>query len=162
MNNINYILESISREMRFGSDYNCTTAANWTHGSLDANECVSGSGEKGILFKSAKVGPAITGSYPNGCQLVIGYWFKKDAVTGNWNVRKSQQNKCDDSLTLNTGTPLVDEGNVNIKNVEFGVTLGDRGYSWATVRLQGYAGTKAKERNDFDIRTGISQRIADL
>jgi prepilin-type N-terminal cleavage/methylation domain-containing protein len=163
MNNINYILESMSREMRFGSNFNCTTSASWSHGGLTALGCSNGSGEKGILFKSAKIGSPIVGSYPNGCQLVIGYWFKQNGGAGGpWSVLKSQQNRCDDSLTLNSGTPLIDEGNVTLTNVEFGVQLGDRGYSWASVRLKGYAGTKATERNDFDIRTGISQRIADL
>lgn len=162
MNNINYILESMSREMRFGSDYNCDTAMTVSPGSgnsLSSKECNSNPGTKAILFHSAKVDP----NDPN-CNLIYAYWFDKlpgGSGTG-WNILKSKQSSCEQQLSKASASSLIDQKNVFISDIKFSVTEGAEGYSWATIRVTGYAGTKEREKNYFDIRTGISQRIKDI
>lgn len=162
MNNINYILESMSREMRFGLNYNCTTGTTVNpgngNGSFSSSDCVLGnSGTKGILFSSAKVDP----NDPN-CNLIYAYWFDRPSGSNSWNILKSKQSRCGDTLSKNNASSLIDQKNVFISDIKFSVTEGAEGYSWATIRVTGYAGTKEREKNYFDIRTGISQRIKDI
>ncbi len=160
MNNINYILESMSREMRFGSNYNCDTAMTVNPGSdnsLSSKECNSNPGTKAILFHSAKTDP----SDPN-CNLIYAYWFDSPSGSNSWNILKSKQSRCGDTLSKNNASSLIDQKNVFISDIKFSVTEGAEGYSWATIRVTGYAGTKEREKNYFDIRTGISQRIKDI
>lgn len=155
-NNINYILESMSREMRVGSTYHCADGAvyNGNGPELSFREC-DGNGDKGILFKSSNVDDG------NSCNLVYGYWFAKDPITSNWSISKSQQNDCSDSIGRNSSLPLVDNNNVTIREVNFDNQPGGNGYSWFSIELKGYAGKKENEKVNFSIRTMISQRIKD-
>lgn len=155
-NNINYILESMSREMRVGSTYHCTNAIVYNQGSagLTFNIC-DGNGDKGILFKSSNVDN-------NGCNLVYGYWFKQDPITSHWSISKSQQTTdCDSAITRESALPLVDDNNVTITDVDYDNQPGSNGYSRFSIELKGYAGKKDNEKVKFSIRTMISQRIKD-
>lgn len=164
MNNVNYVLESISREMRPGSHFHCTEAATVDPGTGNNNmtmkECnINAPSKKGILFKSSKFDPA-----NSNCPLIYAYWFDTDS-NGNWQISKSKQVSCGESLKRDNAIPLIDDPSIVVTDVDFSVNQNGiiyNGYSWATIRLVGYAGTKEKEKNNFDIRTGVSQRIKDL
>ncbi len=156
INNINYILESMSREMRVGSAFHCMNGNvfNGDGNTITFNECnENGAVEKGILFRSSKTDAT-------GCGLVYAYWFKKE--DGFWSIKKSQQSLCTDSLTLNSALPLVDTGNVKIEQVDFSTFRGPFKYARFSIRLRGYSGAKESEKNEFDVRTMISQRIGDI
>ena len=113
INNINYILESISREMRVGSEYYCVDASSYNGGeNLGNKECNAGS--KGVLFKSSKIKAKSGGGE---CNLIYGYWFTNN--NNLWNISKSQQAECGDSLNRDGSLPLVDLGNVTITNVVY-------------------------------------------
>jgi prepilin-type N-terminal cleavage/methylation domain-containing protein len=175
MNNINFILEAITREMRFGSHFNCQNAASYPgNRDLPASECDgngngNGNNEKAIMFRSARVAwDETTGTY---CPLIYAYWFKGTNIGGsvyNWSISKSQQTECDQPISLNSGSvPLVDTNNVKITTAVFSIKKDDGGpgldlYSWASIRLAGYVGDKETEKNYFDVRTGVSQRILDI
>lgn len=150
-NNINYILESISREMRVGSNFHCIDAPAYNdNGTLGYRACNEGS--KGILFYSSKTAPEAGGGV---CNLIIGYWFE------NNNISKSQQTACGLPVTQDDSLQLVDTGNVTITDIDFLNTSGVNNYSRFDIRLVGYSGAKEKERTYFDVRTSVSQRIAD-
>ncbi len=156
-NNINYILESMSREMRVGSTYHCANGAVYNGNRLDLafRECDNNSGDKGILFTSSNLDI-------NGCNLVYGYWIKQDPPgNGNWSISKSQQNKCDDPIRMSDSLPLVDNNNVTITGIQFDNQPGSNGYSRFSIQLTGYAGKKENEKVNFSVRTMISQRIKD-
>lgn len=155
-NNINYILESMSRELRVASTYYCTDQVVYNGGSagLVFQEC-NGNGDKGILFRSSNVDN-------NGCNLVYGYWFQKDNATNNWSISKSQQaDDCSSSVRRDEALPLVDNNNVTISNVQFDNQIGAGGYSLFSIELSGYAGKKDNEKVNFSVRTMVSQRIKD-
>lgn len=156
MNNVNYILESFSREMRFGSSFNCTTDPNFSGESLSVSGCNSGQGNKGILFKSTKTAPRGDGTF---CPLIHAYWFEDNG--SYWDIKKSQQTSCGESISRDSALSLVDAGNVVIESVDFAVITGNLGYSRSFIRLTGHSGIKEKEINDFDIWTQVSQRIRD-
>ena len=154
LNNSNYILESISREMRFAKEYHCIDGNSYNGSdSLGYREC-NDSGDKGILFKMPKMDPTKT------CFLIYGYWF----VTENQKlkVKKSQQTSCGENLSAGSATDMVDIGNVTLNSINFKVSKPAGGeYAFATVELIGYSGSKDNEKSDFDIRTSVSQRIKD-
>jgi prepilin-type N-terminal cleavage/methylation domain-containing protein len=155
INNINYILESMSREMRVGSAYHCMNGNvfNGNSDTLTFRECPGeAASEKGILFRSSKTDAT-------GCGLLYAYWFKKDGDF--WSLSKSQQSACNQSLKISESYPLVDTGNVKIEQVEFSTFRGALNHARFSIRLQGYSGAKENERNFFDVRTLVSQRIAD-
>lgn len=157
MNNINYILESISREMRFGSTFNCRSASSDFSGSdLTARDCNEGEGNKGILFKSVRT--AIDGS-GSICPLIDAYWF--DDKGSYWDVKKSQQTTCGEAISLATASSLIDIRNVSVTDVDFDVYTHSGGHSRAFIRFRGNSGVKANEKSEFDIWTQVSQRMRD-
>jgi len=156
MNNANYILESFSREMRFGSSFNCTTAESFSGENLSASGCNNGNGNKGILFKSAKTASRGNGTF---CPLIYAYWFEDNGTY--WDIKKSQQTSCGESISRNSALSLIDTRNVVITSVDFAVITGNLSYSRSFIRLTGHSGIKEKEINDFDIWTQVSQRIRD-
>jgi len=167
MNNVNYVLESISREMRTGTHFHCLAGNSYAvNGSLVQKECKDdlnkGKGDKAILFESSKTAIPSSG-VGEPCQLIYSYWFKKQNGNPNyWDIRKYQQKNCEDKiLSFGDATPLFDDKSIIVTNADFDIVSGGNNYSWATIRFAGYAGTKEKEKNNFDIRTGVSQRIKD-
>lgn len=155
MNNINYILESISREMRFGSTFSCTSSTIFSGRTLSASVCDSSS--VGVLFKSSKTAVA-SGSV---CPLIYAYWFQQSG--SRWNIKKSQQKICDEAISLSTASVLIDTVNINISvtDVNFKVFTGPLGYSRVLIRLIGQSGIKTNEKSEFDIWTQVSQRMRD-
>lgn len=164
MNNINYALESMSREMRVGSHFTCTTASTFSGSNLDSLPvCPAGVGRKAILFWSSKTAIDASG---NPCPLVIAYWFNDIGSGSNhiWRFSKSQQTSCSgagNSIGFATAAPLTDEKNVKITSFGVRIDRGPLNYSLATINLIGYAGDRPKDQNEFSIKTAVSQRIAD-
>jgi prepilin-type N-terminal cleavage/methylation domain-containing protein len=165
MNNINFALESMSREMRVGTSFHCviSDASNVDGRTLTSQFCDNDNGGitliKGVYFKSSKVDPNNA-----TCPLVYAYWFVRTTVSNPWKLLKAQQTSCNDNISYVSATPIIDDTNVFITDFNLGVSLGVNGinkYSWAAVGIKGYSGTKEKEKNYFDVRTGISQRISD-
>ncbi len=152
MNNINYILESMSREMRFGYKYHCLDGDLYNGGQISFQECGAGD-DKAILFESTKFGPN------NACRLVYAYWFIND--NGKWSINKSQQTACNQSLNRDDSWPMIDPGNVTVTNIDIDVRAGNLGYAMFAIDMTGYSGAKENERSDFRIKTAVSQRIRD-
>lgn len=155
MNNINYILESISREMRFGSAFSCTTSTSFSGRTLSSSVCNSSGGNKGILFKSSRTA-VLSGSV---CPLIHAYWFEQSG--SSWSIKKSQQNVCDETISTGTALSLIDTGNVLVTDVTFQVFTGPLGYSRAFIRFAGESGAKDTEKTTFNIWTQVSQRTRD-
>ena len=161
MNNINYILESISGEMRFsrkfhGVDNGTVYNPGNNNSSLSFNACNLGNNvDKGLVFMT----PKQDASNPN-CYLVNAYWF----VTSNQvkTIKKSQQDSCGQQLSANTATEMIDTNNVTLQTADFTVSRPNPGeYALAWIKLSGYSGFKEKEKNYFDVKTAVSQRIKD-
>jgi type II secretory pathway pseudopilin PulG len=161
MNNINFALESLSREMRFGTNYHCeagkTSFSDVESNGLSYLPCNDTTSSSYVLaFKSTRQAVRADSST---CQLVYAYWFD------NGTIKKDQQTGCDDGISLAGASEIIDSRNVHIDEFSLHVgkpaTLQTNKYSLAIIRIHGYSGTKENEKNIFDIRTGVSQRIAD-
>jgi prepilin-type N-terminal cleavage/methylation domain-containing protein len=177
MNNIGFTLESMSRELRVGSAFHCDAnipmnsySIAGAPSSLSFQPCAvsttmsPGSGQARIItFISSKTAICGAQSY----KLLTAYAFMPDSSGTKWSLQKAQQTACNQTLTSTSFSPVLDEGNVNLTDFRLGVFQGTTesdaaNYNIAYVRLIGYAGTRAKDQNYFDIETSLSERVADF
>jgi prepilin-type N-terminal cleavage/methylation domain-containing protein len=156
INNINFALESMSREMRVGSTYSCNPSgviANGGGNKLNAKSCetpVSGSNWI-IAFSSSK-----RDIRNGGCNLVYAYKF--DGKT----LGKLTQKDCNNvTKTTDDFAPVISP-EVNITDAQIKVFSNDSSrQSYAWFHFKGYTGVKEKNKTYFDIQTSVSQRLSD-
>ena len=165
MTNINYALESISREMRVGSDFTCVSPLGTIYNgyTADVTACSDGftkssppsSGDGVIIaFKSSHV----SGVAPNRCNLISAYSFDKSTTGTAWDIKKATQVNCAVDVMYNTNayTSIIDP---NVIITGFYVKLTSDTYPLATIRLSGYVGARELERTYFNVQTAVSARV---
>ena len=160
MTNINYALESMSREMRVGSNFclnNHKTSFNHGDYGSCSNGTVGSNDNSGtvIAFKSSKV----FGSGSNACNLTYAYSFSPlGSPITSWDFKKAaQSNDCVGALNNNDFTSIIDS---NVIITGYYVNITSATYPLATIRISGYVGAREQERTYFDIQTAVSARIA--
>ncbi|MCL5782023.1 MAG: type II secretion system GspH family protein [Patescibacteria group bacterium] len=161
MNNMNFVTEAMTREMRVGTKYFCDSSDD-SSSSFSFNSGYSPSHNtvkncKAIYFTSANRDPS------NSCNLIYGY----RAVSGGGNplsLVKYQQTQCDKKPQPYS---ILDDSNIKINDIKMTVYKYG-GYLMAKMYLTGYAGPMSadgtilyKDQTDFDIETTASQRISD-
>lgn len=162
MNNINFVLESMSREMRFGSSFYCSGALPGGWSNLDPGGCDMASAPStqpiNLLFLSTRTGKKADNT---PCRLITGYRFRSD--NGKLVMEKGIQRSCGSSIS--SWAPILDDVDVTLTGYQLGVYpmsgANEKNYAWAFVRLKGYAGTREREINNFDVQTAVSERIHD-
>lgn len=147
INNLNFALESMSREIRVGADYYITnnisepidSIDNPTNSKIDFDE-----GSWLIAFSSSKTAPDGEGR----CRLIYAYKYLADTYT----IEKSQQQACGENIQ-NNFQPLV-SSDIKITNTIVSVdgTAQPKVFLW----LKGYSGVRERERTEFSIQTSIS------
>ncbi len=153
ISNLNFAMESMSREMRVGANYNCQSSSLYYPGnSLTAHNCgaldQTQSGAA-IAFISSKRDSG------NTCNLVISYRFRYDSSSATWALEKAQQSACNSPIVEGDYASVIDPG-VMISGYRIQVTGGT--YPLALIRVTGYAGVREKEKTYFDLQTAISSR----
>jgi len=160
MNNINFALESMTREMRVGTNFYCgADSGQLIQQSTLGNAVACPSGANFVAFRSSDLG---TGSSIKTCNLIHVYWFSDPTDSNSYIIKKAQQSDCDETLTFADATSIIDDGNVDLTGYSLKVVPGRNGISWINIGLIGYSGAKLSERNSFDVETGVSQRVADI
>lgn len=179
--NLNFALESMSREMRVGTSYYCQMTGNYAtlnpyipyNGSspMPSQDCADGIGsgvtagsDRLIAFYSSKFDPAIKPP-ATPCPLITVYLItsaypKPDGTGNQWMLEKAQQQKCSDRFVAGMFQPVISP-DITITDFRMGVTPTSQSapYPKAFVRLSGYAGEREKERTYFDVQTAISSRL---
>ncbi len=170
MTNINFALESMSREMRVGSNFYCVGGETTVGSTFTSTGCPTGlrpstsGGTDGpmIAFRSSKVDSSQT----TPCNLIYAYHFVYDG--SRWDILKASQaggNGCTDTLTYNTGSPgsagnfssIIDK---NVIITDYFIKVTSASFPLATIRISGYVGARETERTYFDVQTAISARTA--
>lgn len=160
MNNMNFVTESMMREMRVGTKYYCATSddsasnfgwqSNYTAQSHATDNC------KAIYFTSANR------SSDNNCNLIYGY----RVVSGGNSLmllEKYQQTQCGEKPTP---YPILDDSNIKVNDIKMSVNdFG--GYMLAKMVLSGIAGPMSangdipsRDQTDFNLETIASQRVS--
>lgn len=135
INNLNFALDSISREMRVGSNYSCSGTCdgrpgNWT-----------------LSFQSSKACP----DSPTN-NLVFEYQFNGTTL------RKSEQKRCSDSL--GNFSPMI-SSDIKFDVATVNRVVGANIQSYVQFHFKGSSGLKEKTKTYFDLQTTVSQRLED-
>lgn len=153
--NLNFALESMSREIRMGANYHCEAGFNTYSGSgISGKACDIGNNST-IFFESSKTKTLQSGN--GSCRLVYSYYFSGSAP--NYILKKAQQSNCNDPINNNSFSEVISP-NITITDYKLGVIKGSTdNYPKVFIRISGEAGIKEKEKTFFDVQTSISQRI---
>ncbi len=133
MNNLNYAIESLSRELRTGTGYACVNA------SIDATGNCS---DTAITFESQRGDTANTA----------------DQIVYRYNSTEQSLEKSEDSGS--TYYPVTAK-DVKITSMVFVVTgsqIGDAIPSKVMIAIQGTTGVKEKLKSDFSLQTSVAER----
>jgi len=152
--NLNFALETMSREMRVGAKYDCYDFTDPV-GPESRNTLVScslGDNYQQITFESSKELPygATT------CHPIIAYRFANE-LTRVLTIEKAEQQACGDVLDETKFVPLISLEDVVISDV--GISVTNDQYPLAFIKISGYAGVRERERSDFTVQTAISARL---
>lgn len=144
MNNLNFALENMSRNIRVGSTYHCEVT-NSVPADVDVpKDCSNG----GLLF-AFESSSGDTGTKTD--QIVY-------RINGT-RLEKSEEGGA-------TGTFInITAPEVSIDNFSFyvdGTSLADNMQPRVVITLQGSAGETAKVRTEFNLQTTVSQRVLDI
>ncbi|MDD5165698.1 MAG: prepilin-type N-terminal cleavage/methylation domain-containing protein [Candidatus Pacebacteria bacterium] len=161
VNNVSFILDAISREMRVGTGYKCS----WSDSSmLDSNNLIitGATCDLNAVYESPKdTLISFTSSNTDGTSNLI-YSYLFHTVT-NGSTQKIVIYKGEETATIKGSNvvfnPVTSES-VNITDYKAGIFGGNTSYPYglAFIRIAGYAGIKIKDQSVFDVQTTISQR----
>ncbi len=158
INNINYALESMSRDIRAGTNYYCVST-NFTLGnnaSLPSkNGCQALDKTWVIAFYSSKEKSNGAGGF---CHLVYVYRF------ANETIEKAEQKNCGDPIDNSSFYPIISD-NITFEHAVATLNVSsvtDDIQSYVFFHLKGYSGSgKESVQTSFDIQTSISQNLSD-
>ncbi len=149
INNMNFVLESMSREMRVGSKYSCESN---DVGAVNQNYPIKNcSGETDgtwtLVFTSSRRDPS------NSCNLIFAYRLS------NGVLQKGEQTTCGNPINDGSNSVFytLSDPNVNITSSRIEVNNDDQPY--AKFFIKGDVGIKNKEKTEFTVQTMVSQRI---
>jgi prepilin-type N-terminal cleavage/methylation domain-containing protein len=147
--NINFALESISRDIRVGTDYTCGNSSELSTirpekiSSFGASTCAISNGNRYIAFNSSRVDNV------NKCNLITIYAFMPD-------LEKAEQQTCND--TSYSFNDLISPTDISLTDHELGVLYKGSGYPMFFIRMAGYAGIREQDRTYVDVETAVSGR----
>jgi prepilin-type N-terminal cleavage/methylation domain-containing protein len=168
LTNLNFGLESMSRELREARTYHCDASTDPTGygGTITAKGCqIISSGDAVIAFISAKRDSTKT------CNLVYVYRFVTQG--GQKLLQKAEQRACGESAGASSDPALVTTfSNVlspeNVVIQDYSLSVGPYSastpnnlaneYPYVFIHVSGYAGEREKDKTYFDIQTMVSSR----
>jgi prepilin-type N-terminal cleavage/methylation domain-containing protein len=159
--NLNFALESMTRELRVGSDYNCYSFRATPLTLTTANGCPGGyTSTWTIAFNSTKTAPNGSGT----CRLVFMYYFDGHSlfkgeqtqcgtvynfypVIYGYNGNNNDSSLNDSAITFSKGTIKVFTNN------------GEQPY--VQLHFTGSSGVKELVKSYFDLQSTVTQRVSD-
>jgi prepilin-type N-terminal cleavage/methylation domain-containing protein len=169
--NLNFSLETMTRELRIGSKYYCTNDLNDWRTNFISNNCpLFKTGDTGVLaFRSSE---ELRDSDGNICSGRIGknkvYVYRFTPIDGGGGDTYIRLQKAEEpDVCRDDDYPFSDDDfidmisidNVNITNWKIDVINAADGHPFAQIRIIGFAGTTEKDKTYFDIQTGSSARL---
>jgi prepilin-type N-terminal cleavage/methylation domain-containing protein len=160
--NMNFALESMTRELRVGTDYTCVTGSQFSATSISGSTACSetdGVSSWSIAFVSSKRPSS------GNCNLIYAYYFDY----ANSTLSKGEQTGCNGTLDW---YPIVyggasDPAKTNDALVKFElgsievIAVNER-QAFVKLHFKGTVGSKEKLKSDFDLQAGVSQRLGEI
>jgi len=156
VDNMNFALDSMSREMRVGQNLYCVQSAFATIQpplSAPSDNCsASFTSDWTLAFNSTKV---CTNDPTNN--VIYAYSFKKGVGNGKGTLSKAQQlPDCSNTITENDyHSVLADDIDIDNSLVNITVT----GQPKTLFYFKGHVGVKTKDQTSFTVQTTVSQRV---
>lgn len=168
ISNLNYAMESISREVRVGKTYYCSTTIPI------GNELITGSNScaGGELLSDPTSDNSIYVAFnppqksSDLCYKYIIYRFNVKTGANNTGIQKWKQKECSDTPSEAAFYPIIDS-NVILDEAFIqlspGISPAPSGkYSIMTMRFSGHAGVREREKTYFDLQTSVYARVQQL
>jgi prepilin-type N-terminal cleavage/methylation domain-containing protein len=165
VNNINYALESMTRELRVGTNYNCYPGQSAVRPTTlsGVTACDAQNGNWTLAFLSSKSDVDNDNSSVS-CKLIHTYYFNGTSLY------KGEQADCGDAYTIypiifgttNTSDARLNESNITFTAGTVRVVTGTDRQPYIQFQFSGTSGSKEKLKSDFDVRTTVSQRLPQL
>ena len=155
INNLNFALESLSREMRVGGGYHCETGVARTISSSVAQASCSISNPASgwtIAFKSSKK----SGPPTDQCFLIYAYRYNADP--SEQTIQKAEQTACHQDIVDADFDDLISK-DIKITDTIVNVNIDSGNQPKAFFWFKGYSGIRQKERTEFEVQTTVSQRV---
>lgn len=160
--NLNFALESLSREMRVGGKYHCENnqVGTFNPGSSLSPLSCDADANNFLAFESSR---KITGPSATTCFAVIAYKFELNTATADPNdyiLSRAEQESCNDTLG-SAGSipfiPIISPEDVRITN--FAIQVTNNTYPLAFIMISGYTGVRDREKTEFTVQTAVSPRL---
>jgi prepilin-type N-terminal cleavage/methylation domain-containing protein len=167
VNNVNFAMDSITRELRVGKAYTCGSGSTGYIGSITQTSqgvsCLntisnptSNSGTYIAFLSSNTTSDGLGGT----CNLTYAYYFEPIQVLSSpkytWTIEKAQEKSC--GVGVLTYAPIIDPSIV-ITSYTIKVNIGNSNAQPSVfLYIKGYTGTAAKTQTYFDLQTTISKR----
>ncbi|MDE2188453.1 MAG: type II secretion system protein [Patescibacteria group bacterium] len=169
VNNLNYSLDAMTREIRVGSEYDCPKGnGSFNQNNISPNSCDVSNDTSGsvVAFSSTNVDSS------GPCNLIYAYGFAPRAdITGTnaWTLVKAEQSGCGAPInpfnnTNNLGNSYSEiiDPSVVITSYRMIVNAGNSNplsQPSVTLYISGYSGSADKTKTYFDLQTTISERV---
>lgn len=166
--NLNFALESISREMRSGSKYYCSSllspsGLNGNNIGFTSQACSFGTGVL-VAFKSSDYALYNNGNLCTTPAYNLVYAFRFKPSGSNYILEAARQNSKDCATPQEISDldfqPMIPVKNITITGYQLGVISdSNHKYPLATIHIVGYAGSSEQDKTVFDVETSASARI---
>jgi len=159
--NMSFTMDSMTRELRTGSDYYCRIVSPGTDlsvtslsaQSVSGCSSVGGTGGGGVGFAF------LSSRSTSGCRLITAYEVVPNmtGTGGTWSgtfaFNKAEQTSCNQSLAF---SPIIDSASVSLTN--YYLQIADTTFPLLFLKLDGIAGTKETVKTTFTLQTAASPR----
>lgn len=143
LTNISYALDSMTREMRTGSDYFCGQVSALPTSGITTRDCVSGD----VAFSFNEGGDSLTGT---ASSRRIGYRLNAGSI----------ERRLGDGSWAPVTSPDIDV--TELRFYSSGTTRGDSVSPTVTLYLKGVAGENDGSQGTFNIQTTVVQQLLDI
>jgi prepilin-type N-terminal cleavage/methylation domain-containing protein len=175
--NLNFMLDSMSRELRVGAYYQCDTISPTnsdykgedfliTTPCSDPSFDISSADNQSVAlaFKTAREAQISGGT--GTCSLANAYRFRKDS-DNVWHLEKAIQKSCEYGIASGDFMDVVDP-NVTITDWYLKVATKydndssiehDSTFPLVTISISGYSGIRERDKTYFSVQTAVSPRV---
>ena len=153
INNLNFALESMSREMRVGANYAASSdisgiSTNSFNDVTKQGDSISTGNPWVVAFNTSKVADDGSGGF---CNLINAYRYNEVQET----IMKAEQESCGGELVFHQLISPDVKITESILKVDSDDTIQPKAFFW----FKGYTGDRARDKTEFELQTTVSQRV---
>lgn len=154
VNNLSFALDSMTREIRTGSFWNCHNRTEIDSNNVPEGDAAGDCASPQNALKIVEVDDSITGGVSENDRRIT-YWFKS-----NLDGRGAIMRRIDENPSVPLTGPEIDITAMSFSVI--GTQAGDSDQPTATIYIKGRAGLDDVQAKEFELQTTITQRELNL